>query len=86
MHNLRTRLVNFRVTNEEFEKLKSACDRRGARCLSDFARTVMLASQDVDPQDVGERLAALDRRISGLELSISRLVDSFSEFKPTPTR
>lgn len=42
MNNLRTRLVNFRVTDQEFEEIKSACDRNGARCISDFVRSRML--------------------------------------------
>src|ERR1017187_9362681 len=47
MSTARTRLVNFRVTDEEFERLKTASGRQGARCLSDFARGVMLGSPNL---------------------------------------
>ena len=78
MQKLRTRLVNFRVTNEEFERLKVACERHGARCLSDFARTVMLGSPAVDGESFGTKLAQLDRRVAGLEVSMSRLVEALA--------
>jgi hypothetical protein len=73
MQKVRTRLVNFRVTDEEFEQLKSACDRQGARCLSDFARSAMLTSPKLDPESFVSRFVVLERRITSLEASMSRL-------------
>ena len=73
MQKVRGRLVNFRVTDDEFEQLKSACDRHGARCLSAFARQVMLSPPDAPTTDYERKLAALDRRLSTLEVSLSRL-------------
>jgi len=73
MQKVRTRLVNFRVTDEELEQLRSACDRQGARCLSDFARSSMLASPTFDPENVVSRVVVLEQRIASLEISISRL-------------
>jgi hypothetical protein len=37
----RTRAVNFRLSEEEFRELKRASAIRGARSLSDFARTAV---------------------------------------------
>ena len=73
MQKARGRLVNFRVTDDEFEQLKSACDRQGARCLSAFARQVMLSPPDGSTGDYDRKLAAFDRRLSTLEVSLSRL-------------
>jgi len=73
MQKARGRLVNFRVTDDEFEQLKSACDRQGARCLSAFARQVMLSPHDAGTDAYDRKLAALDRRLSTLEVSLSRL-------------
>lgn len=42
--NPRTRLVNFRLSEEEFQSLKLACENSGARSLSDFARSAVLLS------------------------------------------
>lgn len=73
MQKVRTRLVNFRVTDEEFEQLKSACDRQGARCLSDFARNSMLTNPTLDHESVVNKVVVLERRIASLETSMSRL-------------
>jgi hypothetical protein len=73
MQKVRTRLVNFRVTDEEFEQLKSACDRQGARCLSDFARSAMLTSPNLDPESFVSKFGVLERRVTSLETSMSRL-------------
>lgn len=40
--NPRNRLVNFRLSEGEFDLLKAACKKSGARSLSDFARTQVL--------------------------------------------
>ena len=38
----RSRIVNFRFSEEEFDLLKARCDEHGARSLSDYVRDVML--------------------------------------------
>jgi hypothetical protein len=70
MRKIRTRLVNFRVTEEEYERLVTASDRQGARCLSDFARSIMFGGSYDD------RLLSLDQRLTGLERSMARLVEA----------
>ena len=67
MQKIRNRLVNFRVTEEEFEQLKSACDHQGARCLSHFVRDVMLSNPNFNPETMATRVVSLDRRITDLE-------------------
>ena len=78
MQKARGRLVNFRVTEDEFEQLKSACDRHGARCFSDFARHVMLSPPNANIGDYDHKLAVLDRRISLIEVSLSRLFNALA--------
>lgn len=75
---VRGRLVNFRVTDEEFQQLRIACDRQGARCLSAFARKVMLSSPSDGGEDFGDKLAALNRRLSVLEGSMSRMFNALA--------
>ena len=80
MTNARTRLVNFRVTDEEFERLKTASSRQRARSLSDFARAVMLA-QDEPGEPAGshdDRFRSFERRVTALERSMARLVEALS--------
>ena len=80
MPQLRTRLVNFRVTDEEFERLKTASGRQGARCLSDFARSVMLGQPNLRPLSgsYDDKLLGFDRRLAAVEHSIARLVEALS--------
>ncbi len=67
MQKVRNHLVNFRVTEEELEQLKSACDRQGARCLSHFVRNAVLSSPDLDAGGVSAQVLMLDRRVTALE-------------------
>lgn len=79
----RTRLVNFRVTDEEFAQLRSASDRQGARCLSDFARSVILGQANHPAVSPGEdeRLVALEMRLSALERSMPLLIEFMAGLK-----
>ena len=83
MHKIRSRLINFRVTEEEFEQLKSAAALQGSRCLSEFARLIMLgnapgahSSEGLDSVD--GKLSVFDRRLHTLESSVAHLMDALS--------
>ena len=52
MQKVRSRLVNFRVTDDEFRQLKDASDRQGARCLSAFARKMVLSTFKCEGENV----------------------------------
>lgn len=68
----RTKLVNFRVTHDEYDKLRNASIARGARCLSDFARVaVMQAAEGTGGADEAE----IDRRITAIESEMARLAN-----------
>jgi len=75
--NPRNRLVNFRLSDEEFERLKSACSQFGARSISDFARGSVLdrivegSARESRPQ---ERISELDHKVSALEGQVSQLL------------
>ena len=93
MNNIRKRLINFRVTDEEFERIKTASDRHGARCVSEFARAVMMggaksntASDSGDSIDFNDKLLSFDRRLAMLELYVSRLADALSDSNPARIR
>ena len=45
----RSRLLSFRVTQEEFDDLRAASLAKGARNVSDFARTALLESLTPPP-------------------------------------
>ena len=78
MQKVQRRLVNFRVTDDEFQQLKDASDRHGARCLSAFARKMVLSAGTGAENRVDE-LASLDRRLSVLEESMARLFNAITD-------
>jgi hypothetical protein len=88
MNKIRRRLVNFRVTDQEFERIKTASDRQGARCISEFARAVMLdggksdaVSNSADSFTVNDKLLSFERRLAMIELYVSRLADALPNSK-----
>jgi uncharacterized protein (DUF1778 family) len=77
MHKVRSRLVNFRVTDEEFERLKNAAEIQGSRCLSEFARLVMLGADSVTAAEarmLDGKFAVFDKRLNALESDVARLI------------
>src|ERR1039457_5704407 len=72
--NRRDRLVIFRLSQAEYQKLKDASERNGARNLSDFTR--------------GEVLKALNSRADGnhVEHTFSSMQQSMAELKATMLR
>ncbi len=81
MYRLRSRIVNFRVTDEEFERLKTASAQQGSRCLSDFARSVMLTTagapthSSMSHEPCENRMISFERRLAALESSVEHLAD-----------
>jgi uncharacterized protein (DUF1778 family) len=79
VYKVRRRLINFRVTEEEFERLKVAAALQGSRCLSEFARFVMLGTAGTQacatPESFDSKLSMFDRRLAVLESHMARLVN-----------
>ena len=66
----RNRLVNFRLTEEEYVRLAAVCARKGSPSISDFARAAILRSVEAEAGRDGPLdtlLAALGERLSDLE-------------------
>lgn len=87
MYQLRSRLVSFRVSEQELEHLKSASALQGARCLSDFARNATLGSMRQSPpvdgnQSIDAALARFERRLSALEDGLERLAGALGQRVP----
>lgn len=89
--NPRNRLVNFRLSEEEFDKLRASCSLYGARSLSDFARAAVMRSVAGAAHAAPEtETPAIDRKVSDLEtrvVELSRLVESLRQtnFVPVTT-
>ena len=85
MNTRRTRIVNFRVTEEEYARLRSASRALGADGLSGYARRAVLHLADTGPGEewsalssdrVAESVAELRRRVSELEGKVEHLLES----------
>lgn len=77
--NPRNRLVNFRLSENEFESLRAACLALGARSISDFARSAVLEkmSQHQPPaSDMdNKRVVQLDHKVAELETRVGQLLN-----------
>ena len=75
--NPRNRLVNFRLSEVEFDMLKAACSRQGARSISDFARTSVLRCLE-EPIEAASalpgRLSDLNQKVADLETRMEQLL------------
>jgi hypothetical protein len=60
----RNRLLIFRLTQDEYDALQAASSEKGARSLSDFARTQLFGSLAPPP---------LGRDISELKTTVARI-------------
>ena len=74
----RSRLIGFRLTEDELENLKVACLMQGARNISDFARNAALnlARARLHPESqVLNRFSALETRLAGVEAALRHNTD-----------
>jgi hypothetical protein len=75
----RTRLVNIRLSEEEFASLQRATSESGARSISDFCRNAILKSSGgANQQDLHE----VERRLGQLESTMNQLADRLSAVIP----
>jgi uncharacterized protein (DUF1778 family) len=65
----RNRILIFRLTQDEYAVLQAASSEKGARSLSDFARTQLFGSLETPPlgQDISELKATMARIAQMLE-------------------
>jgi len=76
----RNRLINFRLTEEEFDYLHRACHEQGARSISDFARGAVLQQAGTAAAPAGAPDASrLERLILQLD---GRVTDLITALRP----
>ena len=66
----RNKMVNFRVSEDEYEYLKTLCASEGARSISDFARMAVCRSIASHASSLEE---PLDRRVERLDAKVDEL-------------
>ena len=84
VYNPRTRLVNFRLSEDEFQSLKSQCATSGARSVSDYARVAVLSGGTVTSMALkteasgsscSDRWDRIESAVLQLESKLNRLID-----------
>ena len=72
----KNRIISLRLSEEEYESLKSRYASHGVRSLSEFARDAMhrvLGEEPASPVDLRNRVRLLDGKVALLEGEVSRL-------------
>jgi len=69
----RDRAVIFRLTQDEYDNLATASRQRGARTLSDYARSELLQALGRDQSEVMKQLSDLRSRLERMEGLLSSL-------------
>jgi hypothetical protein len=70
----RTRIVYFRISEEEFTKFCGLCEAQGVRSLSELARLAVRSMlQSGTMSDVSDRLGGLERSILELNHQLKAL-------------
>jgi len=87
-HNRRDRLVIFRLSQDEYEKLKAASERTGARNLSDFTRGEILnaLNSQAPGNHVEQALGSIQQNMADLKatmLSLQTVLEGVNHVKST---
>ena len=70
----RSRMISFRLSEDEYASLRSLCENEGARSVSDLARDAVHRLVRKDSQvEVETALRALEGRMDTLDLQVQRL-------------
>lgn len=71
----RNRLVNFRLSDEEFDRLRLSCGAHDCRSISDFARQAVMDKIARGPESEPGRLRSLDHKVAELESRVAQLLN-----------
>jgi len=74
----RTRMVNFRLSEEEYEYLKKVCLTEGARSISDFARAAVcrsMAATGARKEETEVLVHILDGKVGELDREVKQLAE-----------
>ena len=68
-------MISFRVSAEEYHKLRAACTAEGVASVSELARSAIhsIIQRNGSPAPAHEQIADLRQRVEGLAADIERL-------------
>lgn len=70
----RNRLVNFRVSEDEFQELRGQCESKNSRSISDFARNQVLGNKQTNSVTISNRLDRIENVMVGMSLTLNELL------------
>jgi len=73
-HKRKTRMISFRVSDKEFDQLRTTAEARGARSVSDYARLALCGPSS----EAGDDLDSGLRRLSGDVRQLSRNIQTLT--------
>lgn len=71
----RTRMISFRVSENEFQELRTRSEEQGARSVSDYARLALRESTGTPDMRIEADLDQLSVEVQRLSTDIRRLTD-----------
>jgi hypothetical protein len=78
----RTRMISFRVSEREFEQLKTKSEAEGARSISDFARLALCGSGGGSTDGVNEGINRLSDDVQQLSADVRRVTELLESSAP----
>lgn len=71
----KTKMISFRLSPEEYLRLRETCELQGVRSLSDLARTAMqeLIASGWQPVPLSDEVRDLRNRVRTLSLQLDQL-------------
>jgi hypothetical protein len=78
--NQRNRMVVFRLSQAEYDRLRAACVAAGGRSLSDFTRSGLLTMVETDNSDsvIERKFVEIDRKLNVLQALIQHVSESIT--------
>jgi hypothetical protein len=85
--NQRNRIVMFRLTQDEYNSLKSACAAAGGRNLSDYTRSELLALAHVRSRSdaIDRRFFEMNSKIDDLHGLVERILTRMKRGRQEPS-
>ncbi len=72
MKSTRQRVLTFRLTEEEFLSVKIASASEGARCVSEYARSLLLTRPRADR--LSSKMHRMEERLAAIEANLERIM------------
>jgi hypothetical protein len=71
----KSKMISFRLSQEEYQTLKDTCELQGVRSISDLARTAMqkLIASGWQPVPLSDEVRELRNRVRMLSLQLDQL-------------